>query len=93
MKTTKISLDTLFAPKSRALSPRDQLRMEQETAVAAIIKQLQADPSKAIKIEAEGAEKLSTIRSRFYDLKPKLNAADVQLLSRDGVMYAYRKTQ
>jgi hypothetical protein len=91
VRTRKVSADVFESPRARALSPREQRRIEIERRLDEAIRGADSDPSSAYRVQLEDGEKPATVRQAFNRVKGRIGADGVNLFKlEDGLIIAKR---
>lgn len=94
MKIRQVSADVLQpSPRAKAVSPREQRRIELERKLARVVRSALQDPATGYRLTLEGDEKAATVRAAFSRVKARAAGANgVNIFkSGDGFIVAQRE--
>jgi hypothetical protein len=93
VKIRKVSAELLETTRARALSPREQRRLEMERRLDEAIRGADADPSSAYRVQLEAGEKLATVRQAFNRVKARIGVDGVNLFKLDEDLVIAKREQ
>lgn len=96
MKVRKVSaalLDSRSRANRRAISPREQRRIDLEAKLEQAIRGAAADPMVAFRLDLEDSEKPPTVRLAFTRVRDRTGATEVNLFTRNGVLIVANRPQ
>jgi hypothetical protein len=94
VKIRKVSAELLETTRARALSPREQRRLEMERRLDEAIRGADADPSSAYRVQLEAGEKPATVRQAFNRVKARIGVVDgVNLFKLDEDLVIAKREQ